>query len=164
MQLIHQCPACGNQNRSQVDQTTEHIQCSHCEWSRPIGSVDLTDEKPEKCVACGCDDLWRQKDFPPQIGLPIVGLGALLSTWAWADRRPVWAIGILMGFALFDLILYALMKDVLVCYRCGARHRHMTVGEAHPRFHLEKAERYRQEEMRLEKSKSVITKPASGGR
>ena len=164
MQLIHQCPACENQNRVDVDHTTERIACSHCEWSRPIGSVDMTDEKPEKCLACGCDDLWRQKDFPPQIGLPIVGLGALLSTWAWADRRPVWAIGILMGFALFDLILYTLMKDVLVCYRCGARHRRTAVGEEHPRFHLETAERYRQEEMRLENSESVITKPASGGR
>ena len=98
---------------------------------------------------CGCDDLWRQKDFPPALGLTLVGLGALLSTLAWLWYYPVAAIGILMAFALVDLVLFALMPDVLVCYRCGARYRHTAIREDHPRFSLELAERYRQEERRL---------------
>ena len=152
MQLVHICPVCGIQDYLEVDEKTDRIACLHCEWSRIIGSDEIRNGKPEKCLACGCRDLWRQKDFPPKIGLTIVGLGALLSTIAWADRRPVWALGILMGFALFDLLLYTFMKDVLVCYRCGARHRRSLPGEEHPRFNLETAERYRQETERLEKS------------
>ena len=54
--------------------------------------------------------------------------------------------------ALFDLVLYAFMKDVLVCYRCGAQHRRFDPDDQHPRFDLEVAERYRQEAMRLEET------------
>jgi hypothetical protein len=54
-----------------------------------------------------------------------------------------------MAFALADLVLFALMPDVLVCYRCGARYRGTEFREDHPRFSLELSERYRQEERRL---------------
>ncbi len=57
-----------------------------------------------------------------------------------------------MAFALADLLLYALMPDVLVCYRCGSRHRYVNLDEDHPRFSLELHERYRQEAKRLEGS------------
>jgi len=103
-------------------------------------------------LACGCPDLWRQKDFPQRLGLLIVGLGALLSTIAWAYMLPVVAICILMAFALVDFLLYTLMKDVLVCYRCQACLGDSAVDEDHPRFTLEVAERYRQEEIRLKNS------------
>src|SRR5690606_12320833 len=105
-----------------------------------------------ECLVCGCDDLWRQKDFPQGLGLVIVGAGMLLSTIAWALYWPVTAIGILMAFALADLVLYARMSDVLVCYRCKARHRPHEIAAAHGTFDLETAERYRQERLRLEKS------------
>ncbi len=81
-----------------------------------------------------------------------VALGALLSTIAWFYMWLVVAIGILMVFALADLLLYALMNDVLVCYRCNARHRHAIIDEQHARFDLETAERYRQEAIRLNES------------
>ena len=84
----------------------------------------------------------------------MVTVGAVLSTLAWNWYRPLWAIGILMGFALVDLVLFALMPDVLVCYRCGARHRHPQPDESIPRFDLEVAERYRQESARLEEATS----------
>ena len=79
----------------------------------------------------------------------IVGLGALLSTIAYGFYWPKTALGILMVFALGDLVLYSLMKDVLVCYRCGARHGRTTPGDQYPKFNLELAERYRQEARRV---------------
>ena len=108
------------------------------------------DGPPKRCLVCDCGDLWRQKDFSPRVGLTMVGLGILLSTIAWARMEPLWAIGTLMAFALLDLMLYVLMSDVLVCYRCGARHRHAHLAEDHPRFNLETHERYRQESLRLQ--------------
>lgn len=152
MQLVYACPVCSRQNRVEVSPDAQQLSCPHCDWQRSIAVEEPATAPPRRCLVCGCEDLWRQKDFPPQIGLAIVGLGALLSTIAWADRRPVWALGILMAFALLDLLLYALMKDVLVCYRCGGRHRHTNPGEEHPRFNLETAERYRQEAKRLQQS------------
>jgi hypothetical protein len=94
--------------------------------------------------------LWRQKDFPQRVGVLMVVAGALLSTIFWWFMEPVWAIGVLLLFALLDGVLYTLMPDVLVCYRCKARHRHAPLDGRHERFNLETHERYRQEAMRLE--------------
>jgi hypothetical protein len=113
----------------------------------------VTDAAPLCCLVCGCGDLWRQKDFPQRLGLALVGLGAVLSTIAVKLYMPATALGVLLAFALADLLLFAFMPDVLVCYRCAARHRHTTSGE-HPRFNLETAERYRQEVARLTEAKA----------
>ena len=79
----------------------------------------------------------------------MVVTGGGLSTYAWWHVEPVWALGILLVFAAIDMVLYAVMNDVLVCYRCSARHRKANIHDDHPRFNLELNERYRQEEIRL---------------
>jgi hypothetical protein len=156
MQIQFSCPGCSRTVRRAVDATTETVCCEHCSWSRPVGSDDLKDGQPTRCLVCGCHDLWRQKDFPQKLGVALVGLGALLSTIATAYYYPATALGILLAFALGDLLLYLFMPDVLVCYRCQARHRHTDPGEEFPRFNLETAERYRQEEARLAETRSAV--------
>jgi len=89
----------------------------------------------------------------------MVAAGAILSTIAWGNMEPVWAIGILLVFAAIDLVLYVAMPDVLVCYRCQSRHRKAEIAEDHPRFDLELNERYRQEEIRLKELKEEKRKP-----
>lgn len=153
MHVTVACPVCERPVRAALEQTGDGFECAHCEWSRP-GPVSVDElTQPERCIACGCEDLWRQKDFPQRVGVALVALGALLSTIAWAYVRPVWAIGILMAFALLDWLLFVLMKDVVVCYRCGAQYRNVQPDEEHPRFNLETAERYRQEATRLEEAR-----------
>ncbi len=110
----------------------------------------IESEVPHRCVVCGCKDLWRQKDFPTGLGLLIVGLAIVLSSVAIAWFRPVLALGILMGFALLDMLLFMLMKDRLVCYRCHARYRNTGALTDHGGFKLELNERYRQESLRLQ--------------
>jgi hypothetical protein len=117
---------------------------------------------PQRCLVCGCDDLWRQKDFPQRVGLAMVALGAVLSTIAWAYHLPATALGILLGFALVDLLLFTFMKDVLVCYRCHARYRDVPFRDDHPRFNLETAERYRQEAARLDQVRRSDSRRAAG--
>ena len=95
-----------------------------------------------RCRICGCSDLWRQKDFPPALGLLFAGAAIVLSSLAWYRHCPVQAIGILMAFALADLVLYIVMSDMLVCYRCRARHRKTEMGGEHLTFNLELSERY----------------------
>ena len=149
MQLIYRCPACQLQTYRQISQPGDTLRCENCDWSRVAVDADFDDGRPARCLTCGCGDLWRQKDFPQRLGLLIVGLGILLSTiavWYW---RPFLSIGILMMFALGDMLLYALMNDGLVCYRCGSRHRNTQPGEQHRGFELETAERHRQEAKRL---------------
>lgn len=81
-----------------------------------------------------------------------MGAGGLLSTIAWAWHEPIWALGILMAFALVDLLLYTFMSDMLVCYRCRARHRKTDLDDNHIPFNLELNERYIQMKKRQDEA------------
>ena len=150
MQLVFQCPKCDRANYVDVTSEQRNVDCSECDWQREVATADITDDRPERCLSCGNADLWRQKDFPQGLGLLLVVTGATLATIAWASFEPLYAFGTLLAFAALDLLLFVFMRDVLVCYRCRARHRKANLGEDYPRFDLELAERYRQEEIRLE--------------
>jgi hypothetical protein len=154
MNLTYACPNCQLPQRIDLVPGDQEIACGHCDWMRGISSKDWIEQTPSRCLACGCHDLWRQKDFPQWLGMLMVGSGAVLSTIAWGYMMPMTALGILMGFALMDLLLYALMPDVLVCYRCESRHRQTGDPEQHPKFNLEVMERYRQEALRQKAPKS----------
>lgn len=152
MLLVFRCPHCQQTVRRTVAADDRDIACEHCGWTRELRAESDATKSPAACCVCGCDDLWRQKDFPQRVGVALVATGALLSTLAWSWFRPVLAIGVLLVFAAIDLVLYWAMPDVLVCYRCGTRHSPEAIDPAHPRFDLETAERYRQERLRLEEA------------
>lgn len=117
--------------------------------------MDLANDKPVRCLGCGNEDLWRQKDFPQGLGFVMVLLGAVLSSIAWAYHYPVLAMSILAGFALVDMVLYWLMPDVLVCYRCRARHHVGVADGTFEAYDHELGERYRQEKLRMESSPPI---------
>ena len=150
MQIACSCPGCAAPLRASVAPEQPEVRCP-CGWTRTL-SKEQASEAPLACVACGCADLWRQKDFPQKLGLTLVAAAAILSTITWANHMPALTIGILLVFAMGDFLLYMLMPDVLVCYRCGARHRRTPIDDEHPRFNLETAERYRQQRIRLAES------------
>lgn len=149
MEMAFLCPVCEQQTQCECSDRTEKLECHHCDWERPISENTIQQGAIHSCIACGCEDLWKQRDFPQWLGITIVAIAATLSTIAWAMYENVWAIGILMAFGLLDYVFYAIMPDVLVCYRCRARYRHSTDEAAIPRFNHETAERYRQEEIQL---------------
>jgi hypothetical protein len=150
LQLAFDCPRCLKANLVEAGPGTAMVACRHCGWTRPLADGDVSADTPRCCLVCGCTDLWRQKDFPPQLGLALVGLGIVLSTVAVYFLRPMLALGILMAFALADMVLFAVMRDALACYRCHARYRKVGSAEQHQRFNLELNERYRQEAARLQ--------------
>ena len=149
MQLTFQCPGCRQSNHVDVTEASADVSCKACDWKRPVAEGTFAGKTPSCCLVCGCHDLWRQKDFPQGVGLAIVILAATLSTIAYAMYHPGLAIVILMVFALADLLLYFFKRDVLVCYRCHARHRATEISADYPAFNLELNERYRQEAIRL---------------
>lgn len=149
MQLVFHCPQCNLLHIEPVDATHRGLNCSACDWKREFPADHLDGETPRRCLACGTEDLWRQKDFPQGLGLLMVVTGASLSTLFYWYVQPAWAIGVLLVFAAIDLALYAFMPDVLVCYRCKTRHRKATIDDQHRYFDLEVNERYRQEAIRL---------------
>ncbi len=150
MWIVFECPSCHVSSLVEVVAETTDLRCPKCSWQRPIAAENRSGNEPTSCLACGCEDIWRQKDFPQRVGVLMVAIGALVSTIFWWFMMPEWAIGVLLLFALLDGVLYTLMRDVLVCYRCGTRHRHAPLDGRHERFNLETHERYRQEAIRLE--------------
>lgn len=159
MRILFQCPSCEHSRLSEVGLESGSLDCEGCHWSREIRPEDLAAGRPQRCLVCGCDDLWRQKDFPQRLGVAMVALGAILSTIAWAYYMPATALGVLLAFALADLVLFVVMQDVLVCYRCHARYRDAILTDDHPRFNLETAERYRQEAARRKVSRRAAGSP-----
>ena len=160
MQLDFTCPQCEQTSRISEGLDEGQLNCPACDFATITPATAWEGDRLAECLLCGERDLWRQKDFPHAIGLGLVVLGGILSTVAWYQYLPGVAIGILMGFALVDLALYSLMKDVLVCYRCQSRHRLDGPTDGYERFNHERAERYRQEALRHPPTASV---PRSNG-
>lgn len=152
MKTVFHCPGCQTNQRLDLADDITNIACPACQWERTFSSDSIAEGNPKVCLICGCGDLWRQKDFPQGAGLILVAVGASLSTIAWYLVYPLLAIGILMGFALIDMLLFWLMGDVLVCYRCAARFEATPTDNANISFDHELGEKYRQEAIRLEQA------------
>lgn len=162
MHITFRCPRCEQVNRLFDPQIGLTAECTACDWNHAVIRGEDGSLPEDECLVCGCDDLWRQKNFPPKVGLAFVAVGAIVSTVFWYYMMPMWAIGVLMAFALVDFLLYILMPDVLVCYRCHSYHRWDEIDESHPKFDLETAERYRQEEIRLKEAEKVSAETDGG--
>jgi hypothetical protein len=94
--------------------------------------------------------LYKKKDFPHGLGLTIILLGFAASTVTYWRHELGLTWAILLGTAAFDGLLYLLVKDVVVCYRCNAHYRGVPAGPEHKPFELTIHERYRQERIRRE--------------
>jgi len=135
VQVEFGCPACG---RAVELAAGTKAPCPRCgaEASLPPAPPHL-----EACLACGCKELYRHRDFNQKLGLALVALGALL----WLVLHSFWPM---VAAAALDLVLYLALPDVAICYRCKAHHRGAAGIPDLPRFDLERHEHYR-----FEKSK-----------
>jgi hypothetical protein len=138
------CPSCETSGRAPAGATQWHCPaCDHIVSLAPPTGVSLP-----CCAACGNAELYRKKDFPHALGMSIL-VGAFIAstfTYWWYHQWLTWII--LIGSAAFDGILYLLVKDVIVCYRCHAEHRDLAHPEKYAPFELTIHERYRQERLR----------------
>jgi hypothetical protein len=106
--------------------------------------------KLSACAICGNTELYRKKDFPHWLGmLLLVGACAAFLVTNYLYHQW-WAWAILLGSAAIDGILYLMVGDVVVCYRCNAHHRGLPATAVYHPFELEIGERYRQERLRRE--------------
>ena len=88
--------------------------CEHCD------AAILIEAPPEnavisRCAACEHDQLYFQKDFNRTTGVALVAVGAVFVPWTWGLS--------LLAVTILDYIVWRLVKDVIVCYRCQAVHR-----------------------------------------
>jgi hypothetical protein len=95
-----------------------------------------------KCVSCGHDALYLQKDFNRQLGMAIVGLGIVISIYLFARNQPLYAMSALGITAGIDFLAYFLVGEVTVCYSCHAIYRGFKRNSGHEPFDLKKLEKY----------------------
>jgi uncharacterized protein YbaR (Trm112 family) len=150
VKILFACPQCDAPRQASVDQPGDW-QCPQCQHTLHL---DRADPALPACLICGNAELYKKKDFPHWLGMNILVLACLASlvTYFWYEKWLTWAI--LIGTAAFDGLLYVLVGDALVCYRCNAHYKKFRASVTHEPFELTIGERYRQERLRHEQMKA----------
>jgi len=135
------CPECQRPDQQDLD-GKRCLTCSSCEHTLEYfeGTLDDSGEIVDpaaRCIACGYDRLFAQKDFNRRIGLLLVVIGAVLSPWTYGLSLVV--------FMALDYGLYRFVPEVTVCYGCGAIHREFEHNPLHRAHDPLLADRYRRE-------------------
>jgi hypothetical protein len=140
------CPECEYPARVALTGPVEW-RCPHCDH---LLKLPAPDPALPVCAICGGRELYKKKDFPHTLGMAILVGACLASTITYYLYEKWWTWAFLIGSALFDGILYLLVKDAIVCYRCEAHYPGVTATAEHKPFELTIYERYRQEKIRRE--------------
>jgi DNA-directed RNA polymerase subunit RPC12/RpoP len=128
------CPRCGGEATSGLDGEGRCVACSASTRLEPSASLREA-RRVDRCPACSGEQLYVQRDFNQKAGLAIVVLGAVL-----APFTPFYSS--LFVAAAIDAVLYALLPEITVCYRCQAHFRGFERNPAHHAFDLHLAEQY----------------------
>jgi len=133
-EIAFACGGCGREALSGLD---GRGRCPRCGATRSLPlSPSLRDERVvDRCPACDGEQLYVQRDFNQKAGLAIVIVGAAL-----APFTPYYAS--LFAAAALDAVLYALLPEITVCYRCQAHFRGFRRNPKHAAFDLHLAEQY----------------------
>lgn len=149
MNLTFSCPRCSGAARVDVAPDAQSVVCPQCRAEIHVPAGALDDGRVNRCLVCPSTNLYVRKDFPQRIGVGLVALGVIGSSIAWAYSLPIWTFAILFATALVDVVLYLIVPDALMCYRCHAQYRGVPGMDRHGAFNLETHERYRQQAARL---------------
>lgn len=153
MDIRFVCPQCEVPARVEFALDTRVIACPHCQYAWQVPDDAFEGGELRRCLCCPSSDLFIRKDFPQRLGVAIVVVGFAASTLAYWNYQVLLALGILFAVAAIDVVLYVLVGDALMCYRCQAQYRGFAGHERHGAFQLQTHERYRQQAARLGQSR-----------
>jgi hypothetical protein len=118
------CPACG---RSIALRISERMR---------------RDNVVDRCVVCDCHKVYVQKDFNRALGMAIFLAGAVAALVLYGMNLWWQATAVLLGAAGVDAVLYKLLPEVSICYRCHAQYRRFAPNPDNQAFELGLAEKY----------------------
>jgi hypothetical protein len=152
MNVRFTCPDCQRSTTQELSQASAALACQHCARELRVPE-DAFDESGRlgRCLVCPSRELFVRKDFPQRLGVAIVTVGLLASCVAWAYSQLYLTFGILLATALVDLVLYLVVPNALMCYRCAAEYRRADGTAEHGSFDLSTYERHRQQVARMAK-------------
>jgi hypothetical protein len=137
MEIEFLCPDCNHANQKEIadSDVAATFTCESCgKTFGPVNSYIEETKGLQRCVICGCRDLYTQKDFNRKVGCTIAAIGAILA--------PFTKLISLFVCALIDLLLYRLLPTILVCYRCKSIYRDFPPNAEHQPFNLGINDRY----------------------
>jgi hypothetical protein len=149
MNITYACPECGHGVRRAVEPNDRVLECPDCRAAINLPTDAFEGQRLRRCLVCPSTDLFVRKDFPQRLGVGIVALGIVASSIAWAYSLVILTFAILFATALVDVVLYLIVPDALMCYRCGAQYRLAADIGRHGAFNLETYERHRQQAARV---------------
>ncbi len=117
MKIRTQCRACGYPFRSEIAPGAAALACPQCGETRPVAAEGWSARPPRvaACPLCGCEHLYRQREFNRALGCLLVAVGAAFVPWTYGLS--------LVALSLVDLWLYYRLSDSVVCYRCDTVYR-----------------------------------------
>lgn len=133
-EIAFRCTACGEEATAGLDGVGS---CQKCGATPRLElTPSLRDERiVDVCPACNGVQLYVQRDFNQKAGLALVIVGGAL-----APFTPFYSS--LFVAAAVDALLYTLLPEITVCYRCHAHFRHFRRNPNHLPFDLHLAEQY----------------------
>ena len=135
MEIEFLCPDCNHGNQKEVPDVAASFACESCgKTFGPVASYIGEGKGLQRCVICGCRDLYTQKDFNRKVGCTIATIGAILA--------PFTKLISLLVCALIDLLLYRLLPTISICYRCKSIYRDFPANPEHQPFNLGINDRY----------------------
>lgn len=149
MNVTFCCPRCDESVRVDTTPGAAALDCPKCKQSLPLPAQAFDGMQLKRCLICPSTDLFVRKDFPQRIGVGIVAVGILASCVTWGMSLLIPTFAILFATALIDVVLYLIVPDALMCYRCGATYRLAEGHSDHGPFNLETHERHRQQAARM---------------
>lgn len=152
MQISYSCPHCDHPVCHEVDLRDTSLTCPHCQQVVEVPADAYDGDRLRRCLVCPSTDLFVRKDFPQRLGVAIVAVGILASCITWGYGLVIATFAVLFATALVDVVLYAIVPNALMCYRCAAQYRWAKGMESYAAFDLTTHERHRQHVARLAKS------------
>ncbi len=140
------CPACERSEVIPLPLPAGPWKCPGCRRETGTyapGGDPAAGEPISRCALCGGHRFYTQRDFNQRIGCLVAAVGAALSPFTYGLSLLV-CLGI-------DLGLYWLLREVTVCYRCGAIYRGITHHPDHQAFDLHVAALEEEERKYLER-------------
>ncbi len=132
--MNYRCRHCGLGQWVEEREQPSTIRCRRCEHDQSITPHTDADGRLVQCWICGCDRMYRQRDFNRKVGVAIVAVAAVLGPFTkWLS---------LVVAALIDLALYLKLPEIALCYHCEAIHRGIEFAPAIESYDLATHERY----------------------
>jgi hypothetical protein len=125
------CPKCETRLARESGEAARP--CERCGASNDVAAPPA-DAVIGRCAACGHDELYFQKDFNRATGITLVVIGAVLAPFTYFISLAV--------VTILDWIIWRMVKNVIVCYRCQAVHRGYDVPPSIKPFDLATHDRH----------------------